>query len=201
MLERQLKEDFMVEIKIASLSKEDQSIDPDMVRDSISNAIDKQFTEQEKLFSQNASMRDIEKSVTLQIIDQHWREHLASMDHLRLAIHWRGIAQKNPAQEYKRESFDLFQDTLAQIKYRITSTLCCLHLQEESKPIAQPVMNMNFGHDDMESVFNSHENSMPELPSHLADEPFKREDNKVGRNEPCPCGSEKKYKQCHGKIS
>jgi preprotein translocase subunit SecA len=200
MLERQLKEDFMIDLRIADLSKEDQSIDPEVVRAAISEALNKRFTDQEALFSQNASMREIEKSVTLQIIDQHWREHLASMDHLRMAIQWRGIAQKNPAQEYKRESFDLFRDTLAQIKYKITSTLCCLHFQETPAPMVQPVQALQFAHEDAASLLKLQDNPAPE-PAQQTDTPFKYEERKVGRNELCPCGSEKKYKQCHGKIS
>jgi preprotein translocase subunit SecA len=200
MLERQLKEDFMIDLKITELSKDDQSIDPEVVRATISEALENRFIQQEKVFSQSASMREIEKSVTLQIIDQHWREHLASMDHLRMAIQWRGIAQKNPAQEYKRESFDLFRDTLAQIKYRITSALCCLQFQAAPTPIDPSVGSLKFGHDDAASLLKLQDNPSPEL-SQPVDAPIHYEDRKIGRNEACPCGSEKKYKQCHGKIS
>jgi preprotein translocase subunit SecA len=203
LLERQLKEDFQVDLNIADLVEGDQSIDPEVVREAIQEAIDKRFAEQEASISQNTSMREVEKSVTLQLIDQHWLEHLAAMDHLRMGIQWRGMAQKNPAQEYKRESFDLFQETLSQIKYRITSLLCSLHLQEEPAPVEPPTMSMHYAHEDVGSILQPQEAAalQQEPPAGDAQAPFVRDGRKVGRNESCPCGSGKKYKQCHGRIN
>jgi preprotein translocase subunit SecA len=200
LLERQLKEDFLVDLKVADLVKDDQSIDPEVVREAVQERVNKRFAEQVEAISQNASMREVEKSVTLQIIDQHWLEHLAAMDHLRMGIQWRGMAQKNPAQEYKRESFALFQDTLAQIKYRITSTVCTLHFQEAPAPVQQPAMSMHYDHQDAGSIFQPQQEA-PEPTAEEQGAPFVRDGRKVGRNEPCPCGSGKKYKQCHGKVA
>jgi len=201
-LERQLKEDFHVELVVADLVEGDQSIDPEVVREAVQEAVDKRFAEQEATVTDSASMREIEKAVTLQIIDQHWLEHLAAMDHLRMAIQWRGIAQKNPAQEFKRESFDLFQDTLSQIKYRISSLLCSLHFEEAPAPLEQPKVHMQYAHEDAGSILQPQEAAALQQTSVDGEvQPFVREGRKVGRNEPCPCGSGKKYKQCHGKIS
>jgi preprotein translocase subunit SecA len=145
----------------------------------------------------------------LQSIDTHWREHLAALDHLRQGIHLRGYAQKNPKQEYKREAFELFGQMLDLIKNEVVRIVMTVRIQsrEEIDAVEEQlshsqVENMHFQHAD----FNP--NAAPEelmAPVATADEAQRQAEAanlpKVGRNDPCPCGSGKKYKQCHGKLS
>ncbi|UIN21814.1 preprotein translocase subunit SecA [Herbaspirillum frisingense] len=146
-----------------------------------------------------------ERSVMLQSIDNHWREHLAALDHLRQGIHLRGYAQKNPKQEYKREAFELFAQMLDLIKNEVIKVVMTVRIQsreeieaaEESMAGGSPI-NVNYQHAD----FNP-EAAPEELlaPTALADSDDGSDYPKVGRNDPCPCGSGKKYKQCHGKLA
>ncbi|WP_343649824.1 preprotein translocase subunit SecA [Herbaspirillum sp.] len=146
-----------------------------------------------------------ERSVMLQSIDNHWREHLAALDHLRQGIHLRGYAQKNPKQEYKREAFELFAQMLDLIKNEVIKVVMTVRIQsreeieaaEESMAGGSPI-NVNYQHAD----FNP-EAAPEELlaPTAQADSDDGSEYPKVGRNDPCPCGSGKKYKQCHGKLA
>ena len=133
-----------------------------------------------------AIMRQFEKSILLQILDTHWREHLAAMDYLRQGIHWRGYAQKNPKQEYKREAYELFASMLESIKAEVIRIICHVQLQDLPTPAElAPVDNVH------------HVQFQHEEPLGIAEEtPVP----KVGRNELCPCGSSKRYKQCHGKL-
>lgn len=148
-------------------------------------------------------MHQYERALMLQIIDAHWREHLAALDHLRHGIHLRGYAQKNPKQEYKREAFDLFTHMLEEIKAEVTRILLTVQIRNEQQVEAvtetmKTPEKMEYHHDDA-SVVGAGVNSEDQ-----ADEksvrPFVRQGEKIGRNDPCPCGSGKKYKQCHGKI-
>jgi len=128
-------------------------------------------------------MRSFEKWLLLQVLDHHWKEHLLAMDHLRQSVGLRGYAQKQPIQEYKRESFELFESMLGNVREQTMRTLYTVQVeQQETEPAQQQV---NYSHGEEEVV--------------EAQQPVKRDTAKVGRNEPCPCGSGKKYKQCHGK--
>ena len=140
----------------------------------------------------------------LQILDQRWKEHLASMDQLRQGIHLRAYAQKQPKQEFKRESFELFQDLLQNIKYDVIRMLSRMQIEnpeeieaQERLRRAEATRKMNFQH-SQEQPAASVEARKPARPSKA--ETFIREERKVGRNEPCPCGSGKKYKQCCGRL-
>lgn len=147
--------------------------------------------------------RKFEKQVMLQVLDQHWKEHLYNMDHLRQGIHLRGYAQKNPKQEYKRESFELFQGLLSEVKYQTVKYLSQVQVRSPEEAEAEArrrqeaaQARMKFEH-ARASALAEGEEGKPE-----ADKPSPvRTGQKVGRNEPCPCGSGKKYKQCHGKLS
>ena len=157
------------------------------------------------------SFSGFERSVMLQSIDSHWREHLAALDHLRQGIHLRGYAQKNPKQEYKREAFELFAQMLDLIKNEVIKIVMTVRIEsreaieEAEENMAQShVENVHFQHADFDA------NAAPEqllAPTALADSdssPAQPQVNglpKVGRNDPCPCGSGKKYKQCHGKLA
>lgn len=156
------------------------------------------------------TMRQFEHAVLLQHLDQHWREHLAALDHLRQGIHLRGYAQKNPKQEYKREAFELFSHMLDSIKRDVAQLLFTVRIQSAEEVAAmeaeeQRQRPMQFQHDDFDAALG--EDAMEALASSASDDdnPFSPEalaaqGLRVGRNDPCPCGSGKKYKQCHGKL-
>ena len=148
-------------------------------------------------------MHHYERAVMLQSLDTHWREHLAALDHLRQGIHLRGYAQKNPKQEYKREAFDLFTTMLEEIKAEVTRILMTVQIRseqqvEEVAEATRPPVNVQYHHAAYEEIFGEDGEQQDGQEKH---QPFVRQDEKVGRNDPCPCGSGKKYKQCHGKLS
>ncbi len=146
-------------------------------------------------------MRRIEKEVMLFTLDSHWKEHLAAMDYLRQGIHLRGFAQKDPKQEYKRESFSMFSNLLDAIKVEVIEVLCRLQLQEPpSMPLMEDPAGFEFSHEEFKGLGDSADDAL-QAPEAGEKKPFVRPDRKIGRNEPCPCGSGKKYKQCHGKLS
>jgi preprotein translocase subunit SecA len=138
----------------------------------------------------------------LQSLDLHWREHLSALDHLRQGIHLRGYAQKNPKQEYKREAFELFSTMLDIIKREVTEVLMTVQVRNQTEveemEVAPGVENVQYHHADYEEAL-----AQADEAGVAADDeaPFMREGVKVGRNDPCPCGSGKKFKQCHGKLS
>jgi preprotein translocase subunit SecA len=143
------------------------------------------------------SFHQFERNVMLQSLDTHWREHLAALDHLRQGIHLRGYAQKNPKQEYKREAFELFERLLDAVRVDVTRLLMTVQIRaedvEETAPHAD-VQNVQYKHADFDEVIG--QGGGEELP-----QPPLQAEAKVGRNDPCPCGSGKKYKHCHGKLS
>ncbi len=144
------------------------------------------------------SFHQFERNVMLQSLDSHWREHLAALDHLRQGIHLRGYAQKNPKQEYKREAFELFEGLLDQVRKEVTRIVFTVQIRspedvEETAPHAD-VQNVQYQHAGYDEALGSGIGETP--PQQPADA-----GPKVGRNDPCPCGSGKKYKQCHGKLS
>ncbi|PPD25271.1 MAG: preprotein translocase subunit SecA [Methylomonas sp.] len=157
-------------------------------------------------------IRHFEKSVMLQVLDNAWKEHLAAMDHLRQGIHLRGYAQKDPKQEYRREAFQMFNALLDHIKQDVVTILARVQINREEDVKAideqrQAPVEMHYEHADAHSVFD--EEPGPAQPGNrtgdkiddeTGEQPFVRNTAKVGRNDPCPCGSGKKYKQCHGKL-
>ncbi len=153
-----------------------------------------------------AVMRHFEKAVMLQVLDQTWKEHLAAMDYLRQGIHLRGYAQKDPKQEYKREAFEMFTDLLVRMKRDVVSVLSKVQVRAEADVAAvenqrrSAAAPTEFRHDEASAMAgDSGESGEP--PAAEAVQPFVRDGRKVGRNEPCPCGSGKKFKQCHGKLT
>src|SRR5256885_1288307 len=156
------------------------------------------------------SFRQYERYVTLQIIDAHWREHLAALDHLRQGIHLRGYAQKNPKQEYKREAFELFGVMVEAVKLEVIKTLTAVEIrtQEDIKPDDQAhIENVRTQHPstigvDEEAAYEGNGDvALAEAATKKKTQPMVRHTQKVGRNDPCPCGSGKKYKHCHGKLT
>lgn len=150
-----------------------------------------------------SELRRFEKYVLLKVLDTHWKEHLAAMDYLRQSINLRAMAQKNPKQEYKRESFDMFGEMLEQIKQEVISTLCkvVIRTQEEIDALEQQQQipkDVNYEHAST-ATMQAEEDTEQRGEPHQ--QPFVRSDKKIGRNDPCYCGSGKKYKQCHGKLN
>ncbi|MBL8470520.1 MAG: preprotein translocase subunit SecA [Rhodocyclaceae bacterium] len=141
-----------------------------------------------------------ERNVMLQNLDLHWREHLAALDHLRQGIHLRGYAQKNPKQEYKREAFELFENLLQMVRSEVTKILYTVQIQTaaeaEQADMREEVENVQYHHADQEEALAAASASATRKPA-----PAHRPPTKVGRNDPCPCGSGKKYKHCHGKLA
>jgi preprotein translocase subunit SecA len=187
-LEEHLKGDFNVELPLRQWLAEDKTLHEEKLRERIVEAIEQEYERKEQLAGSDV-LRQFEKAVMLQSLDSHWKEHLAAMDHLRQGIHLRGYAQKNPKQEYKRESFELFTDMLENLKHDVVKILCKVQIQAEEDVEAVEQQHRKaestpktFQHDSASAV------EQPQMP-------------RVGRNEPCPCGSGKKYKQCHGKLS
>jgi preprotein translocase subunit SecA len=144
------------------------------------------------------SFHQYERYMMLQILDSHWREHLAALDHLRQGIHLRGYAQKNPKQEYKREAFELFGAMLEGLKLEVTRTLVAVEIRASDEvpkaDVEQHVENVRLQHADYDTA-------LAEGADHKKPQPTVRQTQKVGRNDPCPCGSGRKYKHCHGKLS
>jgi preprotein translocase subunit SecA len=153
----------------------------------------------------SSAMHHYERAVMLQSLDIHWREHLAALDHLRQGIHLRGYAQKNPKQEYKREAFELFTAMLEEIKSEVTRILLTVQIRDEQQVEAvteapRPPVNVQYQHAPYEEALAEEDTGEVQDRAEKP-QPFVRQGGKVGRNDPCPCGSGKKYKQCHGKLS
>jgi preprotein translocase subunit SecA len=146
-----------------------------------------------------------ERYVMLQILDAHWREHLAALDHLRQGIHLRGYAQKNPKQEYKREAFELFGAMIESVKLEVVKTLTNVQYGEKPPEVDdhQHVENVRAQHGEFEEAAAEGNGNGDVAIAEAATKkrPVTRATQKVGRNDPCPCGSGKKYKHCHGKLS
>ena len=204
-LEQHIKQDFAINLPLKKWLEQEHSAAEQELRDKIKQAAYAIY--QAKADQLGPEMvRQFEKSVILQTMDNHWREHLAAMDHLRQGIHLRGYAQKDPKQEYKREAFALFNTFLAKFKHDVISIICLAQIQTESdveaaeaKRREEARMSMTYQHADPNAIDPaSAENASSEA---LQLTPVTREQPKVGRNDPCPCGSGKKYKQCHGLIS
>ena len=201
-LENSLKSDFAVELPIQQWLDQDNTVDEDAIRERALAAVQSAY--ETKCEAVGPDMRKIEKQVMLQILDQLWKDHLATMDQLRQGIHLRAYAQKNPKQEYKRESFELFQTLLNNLKFEVIKFLSHVQIQrpDEAERIEQQRRDeaareqLAFEHSDA-SALREPAASAEQDPSAA---PFVREERKVGRNEPCPCGSGKKYKSCHGKL-
>ncbi len=201
-LQEALKADFELDFPIQAWLDEDSKLHEETLLDKIVEEAGRVYAAKEALYGSEL-MRQIERDLMLQIVDNHWKEHLAAMDYLRQSIGLRGYAQKDPKQEYKREAFDMFQNLLERIKHDVASVLFRLQIQGEQDLPQHPSeeeaeSQMQFSHPDAESALGEGEAENPRVPDPT---PFKRDTPKVGRNDPCPCGSGKKYKHCHGKLS
>ena len=199
-LENALSGEFGVNLPVSSWLKQDESIHEEVLRGRIVDAVDEHFNTKEEMTGIQV-MRHFEKALMLNVLDQQWKDHLASMDYLRQGIGLRGYAQKQPMQEYKRESYEMFTELLDNIKHEVVRILARVQVKAEEDVEAvdagrRQEKQMEYRHDDAGTAAG--QNPGGAEPGH---ETFVREGRKVGRNEPCPCGSGNKYKHCHGKLS
>ncbi len=196
-LEQALAAEFQLSLPLAQWLEQDSKLDETGLRERVEQAAQQQY--QAKVEQVGGEiMHGYERIIMLQSLDIHWREHLAALDHLRQGIHLRGYAQKNPKQEYKREAFELFATMLESIKRDVTRTLMNVQIRSEqdvaAAEAAPGVKNVQYHHADYDEALAA----TGDTGEH---KPFVRTGEKVGRNDPCPCGSGKKYKQCHGKLN
>jgi preprotein translocase subunit SecA len=198
-LEKTLAAELQLELPLQQWLDQESALDEEGLRQRIVEAANTRYKAKAEQVGAEV-IHSFERAVMLQSLDSHWREHLAALDHLRQGIHLRGYAQKNPKQEYKREAFELFGELLDRIKREVTQVTMTVQIrgEEDVEAVeAQPVpANVQFHHADYEEALAG--DGAEEEP---AAQPFIRAGDKVGRNDPCPCGSGKKYKQCHGKLS
>ena len=200
-LSQSIYNDFMISLDLESIVNQDDSLNADNIWKVIYEEFTRNYSTKENSIGERP-MREIEKAVMLQQLDMQWREHLAAMDHLRQGIHLRGYAQKNPKQEYKRESFEMFSFMMDQLKFNVISILSRARFrgEEDAETVNQQMPNVEevqLQHKDA-SIFKSSDTQAE--PEKTLTKPFIRDQKKIGRNEPCPCGSGKKYKKCHGVI-
>ncbi|HEY1436622.1 MAG TPA: preprotein translocase subunit SecA [Casimicrobiaceae bacterium] len=196
-----LAADYQLEAPIAEWLKAEPELSDEDVRKRVRELAKKQYEAKLELVGPEM-FHKFERNLMLQTVDQHWREHLAALDHLRQGIHLRGYAQKNPKQEYKREAFELFSDMLDRIKQDVVRIVLTVRVQtpEDVQAVEEPapVSNVRYQHADYEQALAA---APDDPPPATAPPPFTRAGQKVGRNDMCPCGSGKKYKHCHGRLA
>lgn len=211
-LERHLKADFAIELPVATWLSDDNDLHEETLRERIVDAVQGAYDDKGNMVGETA-MRQIEKQVMLQVLDGLWKEHLQTMDQLRQGIHLRAYANKNPKQEYKREAFELFQSLLERLKGDVIRILS--HLQIQRKDEADEIerrrreeaarQQLAFQHAQASALPEGEaEAAEGQAPPRTPQAPIAqvvRDEPKVGRNDPCPCGSGKKYKQCCGALT
>ena len=204
-LTQALDSEFGVRLDVAALLRQNPTLTDDDIRDHAIKVADEAYASKEGSVGSEL-MRSVEKQVMLRQLDHHWKEHLAAMDHLRQGIGLRAYAQKNPKQEYKREAFEMFGEMLEQVKHDTISILSRIRVQseEELEDMAErrrAAERMQYQHADASALGTPQQGQQPQAAAPPTPETFRRDGRKIGRNEPCPCGSGKKFKQCHGKLS
>ncbi len=219
-LENALQAEWQLEVPIAQRLKDNPELSDDELLAGVVESADTLYQSKIDQVGKEA-FGNFERSITLQSIDQHWREHLSALDYLRQGIHLRGYAQKNPKQEYKREAFELFELMLQTIRNEVTRVLMNVQIQSaaEAEEVAEQVEDKaeaafggaNYVHADAGAAADSQEEDPETVALRLqmspdngqddSQQPFRRFGQKIGRNDPCPCGSGRKYKQCHGRLA
>ncbi|MNB75280.1 preprotein translocase subunit SecA [compost metagenome] len=203
-LEATLQSDFGVDMSLTDLVKSHEELDAEGITAKVQERINQHFAEKEAGVGEE-TMRALEKHVMLTVLDQSWKEHLARMDYLRQGIYLRGYAQKQPKQEYKKEAFELFSDMLENVKREVVTLLARVRIRSdeevqaleaaERQQVEARLKQSQFQHQDAGGYSADEEAAQVEAAQLQRDEP------KIGRNDPCPCGSGKKYKHCHGQLS
>ena len=198
-LEKSLQAELGLELPLQPWLEKEPDLHEEPLRARITAAADAAYQNKVEQAGDDV-MRQFESAVMLQSLDNHWREHLAALDHLRQGIHLRSYAQKNPKQEYKREAFELFSNLLDTIKREVSQITMMVQIRSEAdvEAVEKPaeLENVRYQHADYDKALADEDSEQQAKP-----QPFERPGQKVGRNDPCPCGSGKKYKQCHGKLS
>jgi preprotein translocase subunit SecA len=208
--ERTLEAELQLKVPLQQWLKDEPEMEEQELRRRATDAARSRY--QEKVVPvEPGAMRGYERAIMLQSLDSHWREHLAALDHLRQGIHLRGYAQKNPQQEYKREAFELFSLMLEMIKTDVSRILMTVQVRSAEEIAASeepaPLRNVQYQHAELANAASASSQAEPEGDVAVAEhpqerpQPFVRPGQKVGRNDPCPCGSGRKYKQCHGKLA
>jgi preprotein translocase subunit SecA len=199
-LEKTLGGEFGLRLPIQEWLDKEESLDEEQLRARVIEAANKYYEEKFSVVEDAQKVRDYERSIMLNFLDSHWREHLSALDHLRQGIHLRGYAQKNPKQEYKREVFELFSMMLDTVRAEVTRQLMIVQIQtaQEAEEVVEKqeqaeLKNLQY-HQNIDQ-----DEALEKANADVKVQPFVR-GQKVGRNDPCPCGSGKKYKQCHGKL-
>ena len=219
-LQKALESEWQLQVPLADKLGSSAQLTDDDILETVVAAADALYASKVELVGAEA-FAGFERSVLLQVIDQHWREHLAMLDHLRQGIHLRGYAQKNPKQEYKREAFELFERMQGRVRADVTRILMTVRIESaeqaeqagEAMSAAEQPTNVSYGHADFgeaqaaagaDADAEAIALALQQAPASAADDtqqPFKRYGRKIGRNDPCPCGSGRKYKACHGRLA
>jgi preprotein translocase subunit SecA len=218
-LEKKLESEFFMPLPVAEWAKADETLDAEKIAERVIEAAGESYGAKFEPIDREV-LHNYERAVMLQSIDTHWREHLAALDYLRQGIHLRGYAQKQPKQEYKREAFELFGAMLDSIKLEVTRHLMAVQVRSQAEveeaerkaeEAARALKNLQYQHADFspgvgddaaEQIAGGEPVAIgASAAAGPAAEPFVRSSQKVGRNDPCPCGSGKKFKQCHGRLA
>jgi preprotein translocase subunit SecA len=211
-LERNLNDELGLSIELKKLAEKSEELDDNGILDAVLKGASQMFADKEQQMTPDM-MRHLEKHLMLNVLDQSWKEHLAKMDYLRQGIHLRGYAQKQPKQEYKRESFELFSEMLEKVKQDVITLLARVRIRSEDEVeqmenaerqrLEAQTKQMQFQHPETGDfgVDDEAEQAMAMGAMDNAVKTVTRDSDKVGRNDPCPCGSGKKYKQCHGQLT
>ncbi|MEL1265959.1 preprotein translocase subunit SecA [Pseudoxanthomonas putridarboris] len=215
-LERELAEEMGIDLPVTRWREETEELDAEAIERRVQEAMDQHFAGKEAAIG-DETMRALEKHIMLTVLDKNWKEHLARMDYLRQGIHLRGYAQKQPKQEYKKEAFELFSNMLERVKSEVVTLLSRVRIRSEEEVAALEAQEramaeaqarqMQFQHQDAGGYSADEEAEQAQRAAALqggyvqtAPTPAHRDGPKVGRNDPCPCGSGKKYKHCHGQL-
>ncbi|WP_286070964.1 preprotein translocase subunit SecA [Stenotrophomonas sp. 57] len=208
-LEATLESDFGLQMSLTDLVKEHEELDAEAIAAKVQERVNQHFAEKEAGVGEE-TMRALEKHVMLTVLDQSWKEHLARMDYLRQGIYLRGYAQKQPKQEYKKEAFELFSDMLENVKREVVTLLSRVRIRSdeevqaleaaERQQVEARLSQSQFRHQDAGSYSADEEAAQVEAERQGVAQ-LQRDEPKIGRNDPCPCGSGKKYKHCHGQLS
>ncbi|MDC7807773.1 preprotein translocase subunit SecA [Luteimonas sp BLCC-B24] len=211
-LESEIEREFGLRLALVEMARTRQELDAEQITEHVQQAVDQLFADKEAQLG-GETMRMLEKHIMLNVLDQGWKEHLGRMDYLRQGIHLRGYAQKQPKQEYKREAFELFSEMLDKVKLDVTTMLARVRVRsedeiaaleaEERRQIEAKLNQAQFQHADAGGYGADEEAEDVRAAASQAggQVPIVRDGVKVGRNDPCPCGSGKKYKHCHGQLS
>lgn len=208
-LEAILESDFGLQMSLTDLVKQHEELDAEAIASKVQERVNQHFAEKEASLGEE-TMRALEKHVMLTVLDQSWKEHLARMDYLRQGIYLRGYAQKQPKQEYKKEAFELFSDMLENVKREVVTLLARVRIRSDEevqaleaaeRQQAQARLSQSqFQHQDA-GGYSADEEAAQVQAAQQGVATLQRDEPKIGRNDPCPCGSGKKYKHCHGQLS